>query len=170
MDSLKNLPKWVLIVGGALVGAVLFYLAWKFLFGKGKKSHDHHHKPSKKEEGDSEEGKAQPPANQPSPKSPHAVLYFSKEGCPHCRGFDPVWEQLKQGFKDTIFDVHVAASDPETFKKSDVYKLFNEFGVTGCPTIVHYNMQTQKPTTFSGGRNLKALTDFLKGLGVPTSS
>lgn len=60
--------------------------------------------------------------------TPHSVLLFYRDGCPHCEVFKPEWAHVEQALKDRAKKFNTM--DPK------VSNLASKYGVSGVPTIV----------------------------------
>lgn len=91
-------------------------------------------------------------------KASHTIMLFYMETCPHCRDFEPIWDQFEtyaQGndmLTRTLCITRVPAEEREKCRK---YK------VAGFPTVILVNNKTQDKKEFKGARTFEALKGFV---------
>lgn len=91
-------------------------------------------------------------------KSPYTIMFFYMETCPHCRDFEPVWNQFESYAQSndmlsrTLCVTRVSAEDRETCRK---------FKIQGFPTVYLVNNKSHDKTEFKGARTLDALKNFV---------
>jgi protein disulfide-isomerase A6 len=85
-----------------------------------------------------------------------ALVEFFAPWCGHCKNLAPVYEELATVFQHAGSKVSVAKVDADNHKS-----LGKRFGVTGFPTLKWFDGKSDKPTDYSGGRDLESLTKFI---------
>ncbi|KAF1944753.1 protein disulfide-isomerase A4 precursor [Clathrospora elynae] len=85
-----------------------------------------------------------------------ALVEFFAPWCGHCKNLAPVWEELATVFQHAGDKVTVAKVDADNHKS-----LGKRFGVSGFPTLKYFDGKSDKPTDYSGGRDLESLTKFI---------
>lgn len=85
-----------------------------------------------------------------------ALVEFFAPWCGHCKNLAPVYEELAGAFQHASDKVSVAKVDADAHKS-----LGKRFGVTGFPTLKWFDGKSDKPTDYSGGRDLESLTNFI---------
>ncbi|XDG01774.1 hypothetical protein ABKA04_001389 [Annulohypoxylon sp. FPYF3050] len=83
------------------------------------------------------------------------LVEFFAPWCGHCKNLAPVYEELAQAFA-TSKDVQIAKVDADAEKD-----LGRKYGVQGFPTLKWFDGKSDKPTDYSGGRDLESLTKFI---------
>jgi protein disulfide-isomerase A6 len=85
-----------------------------------------------------------------------ALVEFFAPWCGHCKNLAPVYEELATVFQHAGDKVSVAKVDADNHKS-----LGKRFGVSGFPTLKWFDGKSDKPTDYSGGRDLESLTKFI---------
>lgn len=91
-------------------------------------------------------------------KSPYTIMFFYMETCPHCRDFEPVWNQFESYAQSndmlsrTLCVTRVSAEDRDTCRK---------FKIQGFPTVFLVDNKSNDKTEFKGARTLDALKSFV---------
>jgi thioredoxin-related protein len=91
-------------------------------------------------------------------KAGFTIMFFSMDTCPHCKDFEPTWEQFEAYAQSndmlsrSLCVTRVSADDRNTCKK---YK------IQGFPTIFIVNNTTKAKTEFKGSRTLDSLKKFV---------
>ncbi|KAF1837741.1 protein disulfide-isomerase A4 precursor [Decorospora gaudefroyi] len=85
-----------------------------------------------------------------------ALVEFFAPWCGHCKNLAPVYEELATVFQHAGDKVSVASVDADNHKS-----LGKRFGVSGFPTIKWFDGKSDKPTDYSGGRDLESLSKFI---------
>lgn len=80
------------------------------------------------------------------------VYYFSAQGCPHCKNFDPIWDEVAKNTKVKM--IKVDANDPNSSGLAMTY------GVTTAPTVIL--VSPTKTVRFTGARTVENLRDFIE--------
>jgi len=153
MGLFDNLPNWAMWLGAAALGALLFYLAYTYVFNKDKKKK--HRRESEEEGGEGlEEKKGGSKGQQtPPPPPPAKLILFKSETCGHCKNFIPTWEELKKRLGEVIqFEEHEAGQVPELAQK---------YGINSVPKIFLL-VGSSQPVEFTGGRTVEEITKFLQ--------
>ena len=65
------------------------------------------------------------------------MLLFTANWCPHCRAAKPIWEEVKNEYKDkTINGQTIVFTDVDCTNESpDVSKMMDQYKIEGFPTI-----------------------------------
>lgn len=65
------------------------------------------------------------------------ILLFTANWCPHCRAAKPIWEEVKNEYKDkTINGQTIVFTDVDCTNESpDVSKMMDQYKIEGFPTI-----------------------------------
>lgn len=94
MGFLDDVPRWAILMGGAILGVVIFWLVWR-----SRRRNDHKRSSS---EGSDSGGKIppggdaeNPPLASPSQGGKPTLILFHWDKCPHCQTFAPVWKKLR---------------------------------------------------------------------------
>jgi protein disulfide-isomerase A6 len=85
-----------------------------------------------------------------------ALVEFFAPWCGHCKNLAPVYEELATGLQYASDKVTIASVDADDHKS-----LGKEYGISGFPTIKWFDGKSNKPTDYSGGRDLESLTKFI---------
>ncbi|KAF2848174.1 disulfide isomeras-like protein [Plenodomus tracheiphilus IPT5] len=85
-----------------------------------------------------------------------ALVEFFAPWCGHCKNLAPVYDELAGVFQHASDKVSVAKVDADAYKS-----LGQRFGVTGFPTLKWFDGTSDKPTDYSGGRDIESLTKFI---------
>jgi thioredoxin-related protein len=91
-------------------------------------------------------------------KSEYTIMFFYMETCPHCRDFEPIWNQFESYAQSndmlarTLCVTRVSADDRDTCRK---------FKVQGFPTVYLVNNKSSDKTEYKGARTLDALKNFV---------
>ncbi|KAH6857633.1 protein disulfide-isomerase A4 precursor [Alternaria alternata] len=85
-----------------------------------------------------------------------ALVEFFAPWCGHCKNLAPVYEELAAVFQHAGDKVSVAKVDADQHKS-----LGKRFGVSGFPTLKWFDGKSDKPTDYSGGRDLESLSKFI---------
>ena len=75
---------------------------------------------------------------------------------PDCKTLAPVYEELAKDFEFAKDKVVIAKVDADSEKA-----LGKRFGVQGFPTLKWFDGKSDKPTDYTGGRDLESLTEFI---------
>ncbi len=90
--------------------------------------------------------------------SPYTIMFFYMETCPHCRDFEPIWNQFESYAQSndmlsrTLCVTRVSADDRDTCRK---------FKIQGFPTVYLVDNKSNDKTEFKGARTLDALKNFV---------
>ena len=84
------------------------------------------------------------------------LVEFFAPWCGHCKNLAPVYEELAQAFEFAKDKVQIAKVDADAEKS-----LGKRFGVQGFPTLKFFDGKSDKPTDYSGGRDLESLSAFI---------
>ncbi|KAF2027460.1 disulfide isomerase [Setomelanomma holmii] len=85
-----------------------------------------------------------------------ALVEFFAPWCGHCKNLAPVYEELATVFSYASDKVTVAKVDADQHKS-----LGKDYGVSGFPTLKWFDGKSNKPTDYSGGRDLESLSKFI---------
>jgi protein disulfide-isomerase A6 len=85
-----------------------------------------------------------------------ALVEFFAPWCGHCKTLAPVYEELATVFAYASDKVVIAKVDADANKA-----LGKQFGVQGFPTLKWFDGKSDKPTDYSGGRDLESLSKFI---------
>ncbi|KAH8702758.1 thioredoxin-like protein [Phaeosphaeriaceae sp. PMI808] len=85
-----------------------------------------------------------------------ALVEFFAPWCGHCKNLAPVYEELATVFQHASDKVSVAKVDADQHKS-----LGKDYGVSGFPTLKWFDGKSNKPTDYSGGRDLESLSKFI---------
>jgi len=85
-----------------------------------------------------------------------ALVEFFAPWCGHCKNLAPVYEELATNFQHAAGKVSVAKVDADNHKS-----LGQRYGVSGFPTLKWFDGKSDKPTDYSGGRDLESLSKFI---------
>jgi protein disulfide-isomerase A6 len=85
-----------------------------------------------------------------------ALVEFYAPWCGHCKNLAPVYEELAQNFHFAEDKLVIGKVDADDHKG-----LGKRFGVQGFPTLKWFDGKSDKPTDYSGGRDLESLTKFI---------
>jgi thioredoxin-related protein len=91
-------------------------------------------------------------------KSQYTIMFFYMETCPHCRDFEPIWNQFESYAQSndmlarTLCVTRVSADDRDTCRK---------FKIQGFPTVFLVDNKSHDKTEFKGARTLDALKTFV---------
>jgi len=85
-----------------------------------------------------------------------ALVEFFAPWCGHCKNLAPVYDELAGVFQHAGDKVSVAKVDADAHKA-----LGKRFGVSGFPTLKWFDGKSDKPTDYSGGRDLESLSKFI---------
>lgn len=85
-----------------------------------------------------------------------ALVKFFAPWCGHCKNLAPVWEELAENFAFAKDKISIAKVDADEHKE-----LGRKFGVQGFPTLKWFDGKSDKPTDYSGGRDLDSLSAFI---------
>jgi len=86
-----------------------------------------------------------------------ALVEFFAPWCGHCKNLAPVYEELATVFQHAGDKVSVAKVDADNHKS-----LGKRFGVSGFPTLKWFDGKSDKPTDYTGGRDLESLSKFIQ--------
>lgn len=84
------------------------------------------------------------------------LVEFFAPWCGHCKNLAPVYEDLAQNFEFAKDKVQIAKVDADAEKS-----LGKRFGVQGFPTLKFFDGKSDKPSDYSGGRDLESLSAFI---------
>jgi protein disulfide-isomerase A6 len=84
------------------------------------------------------------------------LVEFFAPWCGHCKTLAPVYEELAQAFEFAKDKVQIAKVDADAEKS-----LGKRFGVQGFPTLKFFDGKSDKPSDYSGGRDLESLSAFI---------
>lgn len=85
-----------------------------------------------------------------------ALVEFFAPWCGHCKNLAPVYEELATSFAAAGSKLTIAKVDADAEKS-----LGQRFGVQGFPTLKWFDGKSDKPTDYSGGRDLESLQAFV---------
>jgi thioredoxin-related protein len=91
-------------------------------------------------------------------KSKYTIMFFHMDTCPHCKDFEPAWNQFESYAQTndmlsrTLCATRVSADDRDTCRK---------FKIQGFPTVFLVNNKSGDKTEFKGARTLDALKNFV---------
>ncbi|EOA87421.1 hypothetical protein ACJQWK_10366 [Exserohilum turcicum] len=85
-----------------------------------------------------------------------ALVEFFAPWCGHCKNLAPVYEELATVFQHAGDKVSVAKVDADNHKS-----LGKRFDVSGFPTLKWFDGKSDKPTDYTGGRDLESLSKFI---------
>lgn len=84
------------------------------------------------------------------------LVEFFAPWCGHCKTLAPVYEELAQLFEFASDKVQIAKVDADSERD-----LGKRFGVQGFPTLKWFDGKSDKPSDYSGGRDLESLSAFI---------
>lgn len=85
-------------------------------------------------------------------KEKDEVLLFKAEWCGHCKKFKPVWNELKEMYKNKyVFNTYDSDEDKDKMK---------QWGVSGFPTIIF--KRGDDAIEYSGDRSIGSIVKFLE--------
>jgi len=84
------------------------------------------------------------------------LVEFFAPWCGHCKTLAPIYEELASAFEYAKDKVQVAKVDADAEKS-----LGKRFGIQGFPTLKWFDGKSDKPTDYSGGRDLESLSKFI---------
>jgi len=151
MGLFDSIPNWAMWLGAAALGALLFYLAYTYVFNKDKKKK---HRRDEKEDATGESEVHDTKGSQQAPPRPEAkLILFKSANCGHCQNFIPTWEELKKKLEGMIhLEEHEAGQVPELAQK---------YGVNAVPKIF-LSVGTSQPVEFTGSRTVDEIIKFLQ--------
>ena len=85
-----------------------------------------------------------------------ALVEFFARWCGHGKNLAPVYEELATVFQHAGDKVSVAKVDADNHKS-----LGKRFDVSGFPTLKWFDGKSDKPTDYTGGRDLESLSKFI---------
>ena len=85
-----------------------------------------------------------------------ALVEFFAPWCGHCKTLAPIYEELAQHFAFAENKVSIAKVDADNHKE-----LGRKFGVQGFPTLKWFDGKSDKPTDYTGGRDLESLSKWI---------
>lgn len=89
-------------------------------------------------------------------KNAPSLIYFYAEWCGYCKKFLPTWDELEES--NVRDDINVVKFSCVTHKeKCDKINI-----ISGYPTIILYNPDTNSATKFEGDRSKETLASFVK--------
>lgn len=91
-------------------------------------------------------------------KANYTIMLFYMETCPHCKDFEPIWDQFEsyaQGNDMLSRSLCITRVPAEEREKCRKYK------VSGFPTVILVNNKTQDKKEFKDARTLAALKTFV---------
>lgn len=142
MGLFDGVPTWALVLGGAVVGAFLFWMVWY----RGKREHRHEPKPGPGPE------TSVPPQSPPDQTPKKTLILFRMEGCGPCMAFLPTWGSLQKNLKGKV--------NFEEYERSANIDLVQKLGITGFPTIF-IRSEDGSEKKYEGPRDEKHLVDAL---------
>lgn len=86
------------------------------------------------------------------------VLYFGRPTCPHCRRFDPTWEEFQYVTSGAINTLKVNCDDPQAREMCKWAR--DELGLNGVPFVVMIDAERRRKAVFRGERTLEGLLEF----------
>ncbi|KAI0071063.1 protein disulfide isomerase [Panus rudis PR-1116 ss-1] len=95
-----------------------------------------------------------------------ALVEFFAPWCGHCKKLAPIYEELADAFADKKDKVVIAKVDADGVGR----ELGQRYGVTGFPTLKWFGPNGGDPETYSGGRELLDLAEYVtKQSGVKSN-
>ena len=136
-STIKNAPKWMLVLAAAVVAAMVAALAF-FFYKSTQGSKERYEEPQK------------------------SFVFLHMSGCGWCEKFKPTWAEFTSTYGGALSDARVKTLDIDS-TSPDVDK-YREH-VTGYPTILFVDGD-DKVTKFTGERTVPGLVAFLGEQGV----
>ncbi len=84
------------------------------------------------------------------------LVEFFAPWCGHCKTLAPVYEELALTLEHAKDKVQIAKVDADAQRE-----LGKRFGIQGFPTLKFFDGKSDKPTDYSGGRDIESLTNFI---------
>lgn len=136
------------LVLNIIIVLVLVWIAYKTLYrgswdNERERRHKHHHHHQH---------------NQQQYQDDRIVLYFGRPTCPHCRRFDPTWEEFQGVTQGIIRTQKINCDDPQNREVCEWAR--DELGLKGVPFVVMIDADRRRKAVFRGERTVQGLLEF----------